>query len=160
VETLREAIKMLYREQLLMVVPAASRALADALARSGSYSEARVTIDTAVSSARKMAQKFWLPELLRTQGEIMLCGPSPDFDAAEPAFRESFELARDQSAIAWELKAAVPLARLLLQQGRVADVRALVGPIYEAHSEKSGTKDLVEAAAILTALQRSPDPRN
>lgn len=160
VETLQEAIKMLYREQLLMVVPAASRALADALARSGRYNEARVTIDTAVSSARKMIQKFWLPELLRTQAEIMLDGPSPDADAAEPAFRESIELARDQSATAWELRAAVPLARLLLQQGRTADMLALVGPIYEAHSEKSGTKDLVEAAAILTAVQRRPDPRN
>jgi hypothetical protein len=51
------------------------------------------------------------------------------------------------------------LARPLLQQGRAADVRALVVPIHEA-IRKNGTKDLVEAAAILTAVQRRPDPRN
>jgi hypothetical protein len=78
----------------------------------------------------------------------------------EQAFRKSIELARNRSATAWELEAAVCLARLLLQQGRVADVLALVGPIYGARSEKKRYEDLVEAADILKAVLRRPDPRN
>lgn len=153
VETLRRALEMLHREQFRMIIPAASKALADGLAQCGSFADARATIDAAISSAPEMGQKFYLPDLLRTQGEVMLSGPSPDAAAAEAAFLKSIELARDQSATAWELKAAVPLARLLLRQGRGADARSLLGRIYETHAEKHGSKDLTDAASILAVVQ-------
>ncbi|MCQ1780423.1 hypothetical protein NOJ05_24700 [Neorhizobium galegae] len=76
-----------------------------------------------------MGQKYWLPDLYRTQGEINLKAPSPDIEAAEQAFRVSIELAGEQGAIAWELKAAIPLARLLLAPERVADALALLTPM-------------------------------
>jgi hypothetical protein len=40
-------------------------------------------IDEATSSAGLMGQKFWLPDLYRTKGEINLKAPSPDVEAAE-----------------------------------------------------------------------------
>ncbi|MBS7703033.1 ATP-binding protein [Chelatococcus asaccharovorans] len=156
-ETLREALNMLVRERFHMIIPAASRSLAEALAQCGNHGEAAATVDGAISSATKMSQRFYLPDLLRTRGEILLRGPSPDVEAAEAAFRSSIELARDQSATAWELKAAVPLARLLLQQGRDAEAQALLGSIYEAHPEKDGTRELTEAAHILRRAPREPD---
>jgi predicted ATPase/DNA-binding winged helix-turn-helix (wHTH) protein len=121
VETLREALRMLYREQFHMVVPGAARALADGLAQRGQYREAQMMIDEATSSAERMGQKFWLPDLYRTQGEINLKAPSPDIEAAEQAFRVSIKLAGEQGAIGWELKAAIPLARLLIGRERAAD---------------------------------------
>jgi len=153
VETLRRALEMLHREQFRMIIPAASRALADGLAQCGSFAEARATIDAAISSAPEMGQKFYLPDLLRTRGQVMLSGPSPDAAAAEAALMRSIEYASDQSATAWALKAALPLARLLIRQGRGADARALLGPIYAAHAEKHGTEDLAAAASILAAVQ-------
>jgi len=153
VEALRRALEMLHREQFRMIIPAASRALADGLAQCGSFAEARATIEAAISSAPEMGQTFYLPDLLRTRGEVILSGPSPDAAAAEAALLRSIEHARDQSATAWALKAALPLARLLLRQGRGGDARALLGPIYEAHAEKDGTADLVAAAGILAAVR-------
>lgn len=152
VDVLRQALTMLYRDNHGIVIPAAYRALAEGLVQCGRHVEARTTIDTGISFALEMGgQKYYLPDLLRTQGEINLKAPFPDTDAAELAFRRSIELARDQGAIGWELKAAVPLARLLIQQGRAAEALALVTPIYEAHCEKRGSKDLAEAVSILTA---------
>ncbi|MFA1671916.1 winged helix-turn-helix domain-containing protein [Rhizobium mongolense] len=152
VETLREALRMLYRERFHMVVPGAARALADGLAQRGQYREAQKMIHEATSSAERMGQKFWLPDLYRTQGQINLKAPSPDIEAAEQAFRVSIKLAGEQGAISWELKAAIPLARLLIGRQRAADALALLTPIYEAHSEKGGTTDIEEAKSILGSL--------
>ena len=87
---------------------------------------------------------------LAVRAEGRMAGPSPDLEAAEAAFRASIEAAKDQSAIAWELKGALPLARMLVQRGRESDALALVGSIHGAHEEKSGTADLEEAAQFLS----------
>lgn len=151
-ETLQRAFEMLNREQFRMVMPGTCRAIAEALDRSGRRNEARAAIDRAISSARQMGQRFWLPELLRTRGQIGLSESSPDTDAAEAAFRCSIRLAGEQSAPAWQLKAAIPLAHLMRRQGRDTDAIALIQPLYEAHAEKTGTKDLAEASLILAQV--------
>lgn len=153
VEALRQAIR-LCREQIYIAIPAASRALAEGLSRCERHREARTTIEAAISSAREMGPNFYLPDLLRTQSEVILKEPCPDFGVAESALREAIVLASKQGAIGWELKAAIPLANLLIEQRRGEEAVALITPIYEAHVEKRGSKDLVEAARILAATQR------
>ena len=49
------------------------------------------------------------------------------------------------------MKAAVPLARLLIEQHRSDEAIALVRPIFHAHSEKTGSVDLIAAANLLSA---------
>ena len=65
VAELRKALKGLYREQFHMVIPAAARALADGLSRGGRQDEASAIIQSGISSAERMGQRFWMPELLR-----------------------------------------------------------------------------------------------
>lgn len=148
-DNLRQALNVLQSNEHRIVTAAASRALADCLARCGRHHEAYATIDAAISSTREMGQKVWLPELHRTRGEIILMAPCPDAKSAERAFRRSIELAGEQAALGWQLKAAVSLARLLRLQNRSAEVRMLLEPIVEAHVEKSGSSDLTHAANLL-----------
>ncbi|WP_267212136.1 ATP-binding protein [Chelatococcus asaccharovorans] len=157
VDDLRRALQLLHRENYGIVIPATLRALATGLVQCGRYDEARATVDAAISSVTEVGQKFYLPDLLRTRGEIILRQPCPNAEEAELAFRRSIEHAKAQGALGWELKAAVPLARLLLQQGRDAEAQALLGSIYEAHAEKDGTRELTEAAHILRRAPREPD---
>jgi predicted ATPase len=56
------------------------------------------------------------------------------------------------SAKAWELRAAVGLARLWGEQGRRAAARDLLAPIYHWFTEGFGTPDLKEAKALLDEL--------
>ncbi len=152
-DILRQALKILHRENHHYVTSAALRALAEGLVKCGNHEDATATIDGAILSARQTHQKIWLSELYRTQGDIILRAPSPNFEAAEAALRESIELAKDQAAIGWELKSAVPLARLLLERERPSEALALIEPITETYVERTGTTDLAAAAEILALLK-------
>jgi hypothetical protein len=51
-------------------------------------------------------------ELLRLEGALFLHCTSPDANAAERRFREAIQVARDQRAKSFELRAATSLAEL------------------------------------------------
>lgn len=153
VDTLRQALKILHREKHGIVIPTASRALAEGLALCERHEEAQAIMNTTLSSVIEAGQKFYLPDLLRAQGEIFLKGPDPDTKAAESSLLKSISHAKDQGALGWELKAAVPLAQLLIKNGRSIEARALIEPILDGFVEKSGSSDLVDAADILSSLK-------
>jgi predicted ATPase len=61
-------------------------------------------------------------------------------------------MAQEQEAKLWELRAAVSLARLHRNQGRPAEARGLLAPVYGWFTEGFGTPDLKEAKALLDEL--------
>ena len=71
-----------------------------------------------------------------------------------PAFRHALDVARGQQAKALELRAALSLSRLWQQQGKQADVHALLAPLYGWFTEGFETADLQEAKALLEELGR------
>jgi predicted ATPase len=74
-------------------------------------------------------------------------------ELAEADFRDAIALAREMSAKAWELRAAMSLARLWRDQGRRAEVRDLLAPVYGWFTEGVDTADLKDAAALLAELR-------
>ena len=62
-------------------------------------------------------------------------------------------MARRQQAKAWELRAAMSLSRLWQRQGKDAEARVLLAPIYGWFTEDFDTVDLQEAKALLEALR-------
>ena len=52
----------------------------------------------------------------------------------------------------WELRAAVSLARLWSEEGRRAEARDLLAPVYAWFTEGFDTPDLKEAKALLAEL--------
>ena len=58
----------------------------------------------------------------------MLKSPKPDAAKAEAYFERSLAIARQQQAKSWELLAAMSLARLWGDQGKVPQARELLGP--------------------------------
>lgn len=71
---------------------------------------------------------------------------------AEACFRRALEIARRQEARAWELRAAMSLADLWAQQGKVDDARRLLGDVYGWFTEGFKTRDLVAAKRQLADL--------
>ncbi len=73
-------------------------------------------------------------------------------EEAEGLFQEALAIARSQEASAFELRAATCLARLWQRQGKTAEARALLAPVYDWFTEGFGTQDLKDARALLEEL--------
>jgi len=73
-------------------------------------------------------------------------------EAAQELYREALRIAREQEAKLWELRAAASLARLRRDQGRCAEARDLLAPVYDWFTEGFDTPDLRDARAVLDAL--------
>ena len=95
-------------------------------------------------------ERYWRPETLRLRGEIRR--QEGEKELAEADFRAAIALAREMSAKAWELRAATSLARLWRDQGRRAEARDLLAPVYGWFTEGFDTADLKDAEALLGEL--------
>jgi tetratricopeptide (TPR) repeat protein len=87
---------------------------------------------------------------LRHKGRLLL--RQGYCEAAEELYRKALRIAEEQEAKLWELRAAVSLARLRRDQGRHAEARDLLAPIYGWFTEGFDTADLKEAKALLDEL--------
>jgi predicted ATPase len=74
--------------------------------------------------------------------------------AAEELYRKGLSIAEEQGAKLWELRAAASLARLRRDQGRPAEARDILAPVYGWFTEGYDTPDLKEAKALLDELSR------
>src|SRR5262249_12468470 len=82
----------------------------------------------------------------RLQGELVLRQPRPDAAQAEACLQQALDIARQQHAKSWELRAAVSLSRLWQQQGKRTEAYELLAPIYDWVSEGFYTAGLPDAS--------------
>jgi predicted ATPase len=88
----------------------------------------------------------------RVAGEIALKSPEPNTAGAGRYLERALEIARQQQAKSWELGAAMSMARLWRDQGKVSEARELLAPIYGWFTEGFDTRDLREAKALLEEM--------
>ena len=70
------------------------------------------------------------PSAAPARGGLLLRGDARDATAAESAFWRSIEIARNQAAKSWELRATMSMVRLWRLQGKVQQARDLLVPVY------------------------------
>jgi predicted ATPase len=75
--------------------------------------------------------------------------PEDDTAKAEVYFEQALAIACQQQARSFELRAAMSLARLWRDQGKVQQARELLAPVYGWFTEGFDTRDLKEAKALL-----------
>jgi predicted ATPase len=154
-QMLRDAFEFCRRIGWHVSQPEFKAALAEALAGVGAIDEALETVDDALAGVgqRNNGQWWYVPELLRIKGEILLQQHADSsLLAAEALFTEAGVISREQDALFWELRAALGLARLHLQQGRLLETRQILARVYERFTEGLGTADLRTARAMLETL--------
>ena len=126
--------------------------LAQAHAGLGQFADARCCIGEAMKAEELVKDRLWEADILRTAGEIALNSPDPDPVKAQAYFERALAVARQQKAKSWELRAAMSLARLWRDQGKVQQARELLAPVYGWFTEGFDTRDLKEAKALLQEL--------
>jgi predicted ATPase len=127
--------------------------LAACLGEAGEVAQGLAIVDDALARCKTRDEGWYLAELLRIKGELIVKGDESEAAAkAEVEFLSALDLARRQGALSWELRAATSLSRLLNDQGRSADATALLQPVYDSFTEGFATGDLKAAKALLDGL--------
>jgi hypothetical protein len=124
--------------------------LAESLSRRGEHQQALAAVGKGLEDQERTGQRRWEPELYRLKG-ISLVGLNRVEDA-ETALQEALRVARRQQAKSYELRAATSLARLRGEQGRRAEARELLAPVYGWFTQGFDTADLKDAKALLDAM--------
>ncbi len=124
--------------------------LAQGLAGLDRLDEACETIERAVVWGEQSGAAWCQAELLRKQGDLLLRrAAGAAAYQAENCFREAKSLARQQSALFWELRIALSFARLRSGQGRHDEAERTLRPVYARFTEGFGSADLRAARDML-----------
>ena len=150
---LREGIATLRGIGTYEDLPVFLSMLAEAYAENDKPSEGMAAIEEAFRETERAALRYWLPELFRRKGELLLNIPESDPAEAESCFETSIQLARQQRAKSLELRAATSYARLLKSIGQATKAYDLLSPVYEWFTEGFDCVDLTAARTCLDGLR-------
>jgi DNA-binding SARP family transcriptional activator len=127
--------------------------LAGACLLAGQVEAGSQTLDEALALVEQTNARSNEAEMHRLRGEMLRLRAEAEVEV-ESCFRKAIEVAQRQEAKSWELRATTSLARLWQRQGRTEEARSLLADVYGWFTEGFDTPDLVEARALLAALER------
>jgi predicted ATPase len=125
--------------------------LAEAYLAPGRTNEGLQAVSHGIAILEENQARIAEPELHRLNGKLMLLAGNASGEP-ESSFRRAIEIARGQGAKWFELRATNELARLLMQQNRRNEGRAMLSEIYGWFTEGFDTTDLKDAKALLDEL--------
>jgi predicted ATPase len=124
--------------------------LAEGLVRHGDRTAALATLRQGLATADATGEHMWDAELHRLTGSVLLA--ENQLDEGQASLQQAIRIAQAQQAKSLELRAARDLARLWGEQGRRAEARDLLAPVYGWFTEGFDTADLKGAKALLDEL--------
>jgi tetratricopeptide (TPR) repeat protein len=126
--------------------------LSDVLVLSDRRDEALAMLDEVLLFSRETGAAWLDAELHRKKGELLLASSDGDAQQAEQEFLQAIDIAHDQSARLFELRAAIRLASLWSVQGRRAAAHDLLHRTYAWFGDRAEIPDVREARALLAEL--------
>jgi predicted ATPase len=115
--------------------------------------EAIGLVDEALRATELTGECWWEAELLNVRARLALA--NGEQDESEAYFQRSLAVSRRQGAKALELRTSTSVARLRREQGKHAEARDLLTPIYGWFTEGFDLPDLKEAKALLDVLEEA-----
>jgi predicted ATPase len=123
--------------------------VSQALAGVGDVDAALDIVVNSVKICRSTGERWYEAELVRLHGELL---PTEWTHDAEQLFLEAREIARQQQARSFELRAATSLGGMWHARGETSRARAVVAELYQSFTEGHDTADLIAASALLENL--------
>ena len=127
--------------------------LAEVYWRTGQTAAGLRSLTEALAVMDTTGERWWAAETYRLKGELLLQQRALNASEVEKmCFQHVLDIACQQHAKSWELRAATSLTRLWQGQDKRAEARALLAPIYGWFTEGLDTVDLQEAKVMLEEL--------
>jgi predicted ATPase/DNA-binding winged helix-turn-helix (wHTH) protein len=149
IDLLRSALSSLRAERYNVLITRFLCTLAEGLRKIGKFDEALLTIDDVIARVQTSGGGYYLPELLRIKALIVASTPQSDRAVAIAWLDKSLAIAREQSALALELRSATTLARWLAEDGQRDAARDVLSSVYGRFTEGFETADLRIAHQLL-----------
>jgi len=128
--------------------------LCPALLLSHKYEAALELIEQGFATTNRNSERIFEAELYRLKARTLLLRGGPDARTeARSQLDQALTTARNQHAKALELRAAMDLAALWIDQGRREKALDLLAPIYDWFTEGFDTQDLKQAKSLLDQLR-------
>jgi class 3 adenylate cyclase/predicted ATPase len=154
-EEMRRAIEAVRQQKVLTFLDLGSIALAEAEARAGDPNRAVALLDEALATDERAGCRTFEAELQRARGEILLQRDLNSPAPAEDAFLAAIAIAKGQGARSFELRAALPLAKLYSATQRPARAQAVLAAALQGFSLTPKLPEMQEALEIATAVEPS-----
>jgi predicted ATPase len=135
-----------------LTVPYLYTLLAEVSAHLGYTDDGLQALAEAHTLMEQQEERWWEAEVSRLRGVLLLRQTGTSQAEAEAWLQRALDVAHRQEAKSLELRAAMSLSRLWQQQGKQAEARALLAPVYGWFTEGFDTADLQEAKALLEEL--------
>jgi predicted ATPase len=135
----------------VQTIPHALTVVAGVYGQLGQPLKGLEALDEALGVLERTKERRREAEIHRLRGELLLSLPGER--DAEACFERALAVADEQSARMWELRAATSLARFWAGQGKRAQARDLLAPVYGWFTEGFDTADLKDAKALLDELR-------
>jgi class 3 adenylate cyclase/predicted ATPase len=155
VEELQDTAAVWWSTGALNYRPMHLALIAEAHAAAGDPLQGLKALDEALAIVEATDERWMEADLHRLVGELKTLVDKPRLDEAESSLRKAIEIARRQSARVWELRAATSLASLLQTNGRAAEARAILRPVYDGFTEGLDGADMRKAQKVLRSLGSS-----
>ena len=136
-----------------LMMPLGLLMLAEACLKAGQAQEGLAAVADSLATVSRTGERFCEAEAHRMKGELLRMEGADEADV-ETCFLRAIELARQQRARSWELRAAMSLGRLWEEQGRQREARRLLAGVHGWFTEGFETPDLQDARSLLEALSR------
>ena len=151
VDDLRAGLKPIHAARHELLTTEFNMELALGLLTLGRVKDGLDIVNETMDRVNASGELFQMPELLRVRGKLLLSVQSNREDA-ERSFRQSLDLAREQGAGAYELRATTDLAMLMADQGHRKEAEILLREAYGRFTEGFETSDLKAASDLLSRL--------
>ncbi len=146
---LQESLEKLRVLRYEMLVTDFVSELAVSLAKQNDRADALALVDESIAAQLAAKRPLHLPALFLTKGLVFLSGELPGNASGQECLEYAMALAGQQSALSFELRAGLELARLWIDLGQIQRAHDLIGPIYRRFTEGLATPDLILATQML-----------
>ncbi|MFD2265070.1 ATP-binding protein [Lacibacterium aquatile] len=149
---LQDAIQQLQNTCFILFQSCFQGAYAEGQALAGNGALALGIVEAEIARCRQTEELWFMPELHRIHAGL-LRQTSASLDTVEAAYQASLQLAREQGALAWELRTAISYTGFLEDIGRAAEGGDLLIDICGRMPAGQPSPDMVTARALLDQLR-------